>query len=91
VSAAGGRQVRWDLCKLFLRAVVGQGAALQPAGSTPYRMDVFKNRQLSFPTDPADAISMRVQCLRLQVNGLPDNVTTCTPWVDGGPRTRWRH
>jgi len=84
VSAAGGRLVRRDLCNLFLRAVVGQGAALQPAGSTPYRMEVFKNRQLSFPTDPADAISMRVQCLRLQVNGLPDNVIE----VDAGSRSR---
>ena len=84
VSAAGGCQVRRDLCNLFLRAVVGQCAALQPVGSTPYRMEVFKNRQLSFPTDPADAISMRVQCLRLQVNGLPDNVIE----VDAGSRSR---
>ena len=47
-------------------------------------MDVFKNRQLSFPTDPADAISMRVQGLRLQVNGSPDDVIA----VDAGSRSR---
>jgi hypothetical protein len=84
VSAGGGRQVRSDLCDLFLRVVLGQGAALQPAGSTPYRLDIFKDRQLSFPTDPADGISMRVQGLRLQVNGLPDNVIA----VDAGSRSR---
>ena len=33
----------------------------RPAGATPYCMNVFKNRQLCFPTDPTDAISMRVR------------------------------
>jgi hypothetical protein len=47
-------------------------------------MEVFKNPQLSFPTDPADAILMRVQGLRLQVNGSPDDVIT----VDAGSRSR---
>jgi hypothetical protein len=84
VSAEGGRQVRSDLCELFLRTVLGQGATAQPAGTMPYRMDVFKNRQLSFPTDPADAILMRVQGLRLQVNGSPDDVIA----VDAGSRSR---
>jgi hypothetical protein len=84
VSAEGGRQVRSDLCELFLRAVLGERLAPRPAGATPYRMDVFKNRQLSFPTDPADAISMRVQGLRLQVNGSPDNMIA----VDAGSRSR---
>jgi hypothetical protein len=71
------------LPKLFLRVVLGQRAALRPAAPTPYRLEVFKNRQLSFPTDPADAISMRVQGLRLQVNGSADNVIT----VDAGSRS----
>jgi hypothetical protein len=84
ISAEGGRQVRSDLCDLFLQVVFGHGAVLQHAGNTPYRMDVFKNRQLSFPTDPADGISLRVQGLRLQVNGSPDDIIV----VDAGSRSR---
>jgi hypothetical protein len=84
VSAEGGRQVRRDLCERFLRVVLNQNAAPQHAGSTPYDMDVFKNRQLSFPTDPADTISIRVQGLRLQVNGSPDDIIA----VDAGSRSR---
>ncbi len=84
VSAEGGRQVRGDLCDLFLRAVLNEHLAPRPAGTTPYCMDVFKNRQLCFPTDPADAISMRVQGLRFQVNGSPDDVVA----VDAGSRSR---
>ena len=84
VCAEGGRQVRSALCDLFLRAVLNEHLAPRPAGATPYCMDVFKNRQLCFPTDPADAISMRVQGLRFQVNGSPDDVIA----VDAGSRSR---
>jgi len=84
VCAEGGRQVRGELCDLFLHAVLNEHLAPRPAGATPYCMDVFKNRQLCFPTDPADAISMRVQGLRFQVNGSPDDVIA----VDAGSRSR---
>jgi hypothetical protein len=84
VSAEGGRQVRKDLCELFLRLVLNQSAVPPHAEAEPYRMEVFKNRQLSFPTDPVDAISMRVQGLRLQVNGSPDDIIA----VDAGSRSR---
>ena len=84
VSAEGGRQVRKDLCDLFVRVVLAQTASPQHANVAPYHMEVFKNRQLSFPTDPADAISMRVQGLRLLVNGSPDDIIA----VDAGTRSR---
>jgi len=84
VSAEGGRQVRKDLCGLFVGVVLHQSAAPAHAEAAPYRMEVFKNRQLSFPTDPADAISMRVQGLRLLVNGSPDHIIA----VDAGSRSR---
>ena len=64
--------------------MLNEHLAPRPAGATPYCMDVFKNRQLCFPTDPADAISMRVQGLRFQVNGSPDDVIA----VDAGSRSR---
>lgn len=67
-----------------MRVVLAQSAALHHADVAPYRMEVFKNRQLSFPTDPADAISMRVQGLRLLVNGSPDDIIA----VDAGTRSR---
>ena len=36
----------------------------------------FEFRAGTSPTDPADAISMRVQGLRLQVNGSPDDIVS---------------
>ncbi len=80
ISAEGGQRVRSDLCELFLRTMMDEVPAPQPAATAPYRMDIFKNRQLSFPTDPADAILMRVQGLRLQMNGSPEDVIA----VDAG-------
>ena len=65
-------------------AVLNEHLAPRHADSMPYCMDVFRNRQLCFPTDPADAISMRVQGLRFQVNGSPGDVIA----VDAGSRSR---
>lgn len=78
--AEGGKRVRKDLADLFLSIVFGEDPRAKPAEKSPYRLEVFKNPQLSFPTDPADSIAVRVKGLRLQVNGSRDSVIA----VDAG-------
>ncbi|MBI4902874.1 MAG: hypothetical protein HY820_04515 [Acidobacteria bacterium] len=82
--AEGGRQVRQELSELFIRVVLEENHPLHPAARTPYRMDVFKNRHLTFPTDPADTVTVRLKGLRFQVSGNTEGIIA----VDAGRHGR---
>jgi len=70
--AQGGRQVRDEMAELFARVVLNHEEKPQPWKRQVYDLEAFKNRSLSFPTDPADQIlCVRVKALRLQVHGSP--------------------
>jgi len=70
--ARGGRKLRSELSGRFSRVVFGQDDRSEPWQSESFDLELFKNPNLTFPTDPADNIaSVRVRALRLQIHGRP--------------------
>jgi hypothetical protein len=70
--AEGGKKVREDLAEIFAR--VALHAERQPMlwEQPPFDLDVLKNRDLAFPTLPADEIELvRVTGLRVRVHQRP--------------------
>jgi len=75
--ARGGKKIRDELSVKFSRAVFGEDYHLQPWQSASFHLDVFKNPNISFPTDPADNITwVGVRALRLRIHGRPSGRLT---------------
>lgn len=70
VYVEGGRKVRQPLSEIFARVVLGMDRLPEPLDDDPFDLEIFKNPNLTFPTNPADHITLvRVQAMRLQFHG----------------------
>jgi hypothetical protein len=70
VYVEGGRKVRQPLAEIFARVVLGLDRLPEPLAADPFNLEIFKNANITFPTNPADRISLvRVQSMRLQFHG----------------------
>lgn len=66
----GGQKVRHPLAQIFARVVLGIDILPEPFAEEPFNLEIFKNPNITFPTDPADNIRLvRVQAMRLQFHG----------------------
>ena len=75
--ARGGKKVRDELSGKFSRVVFGENCHLELWQSASFHLDVFKNPNISFPTNPADNIArVGVRALRLRIHGRPDGRLT---------------
>jgi len=66
----GGQKVRQALAEIFARAIFGMEHLPEPLAEDPFDLEIFKNPNVTFPTNRADNISLvRVQAMRLQFHG----------------------
>lgn len=81
--AEGGKKVREDLAEIFARVVLHEERQPMLWERPPFDLDVLKNRDLVFPTQPADEIELvRVTGLRVRVHQRPGGKIGLD--VDGG-------
>lgn len=67
IYAQGGCAIRDHLARAFSSAVLGIEQDPEPWPIPCFDLELFKNRNLTFPTNPADHISLvRVKAMRLQ-------------------------
>jgi hypothetical protein len=73
----GGQKVRRPLAEIFARVVLGMDRLPEPLAESPFDLEIFKNPNITFPTNPAHRISLvRVQAIRLQFFGpRPGRIT----------------
>lgn len=73
----GGQKVRHPLAQIFARMVLGIDQLPEAFAEDPFNLEIFKNPNITFPTNPADNIRLvRVQAMRLQFHGhRPGRVT----------------
>ncbi len=68
----GDKKIVRDLQELFGRAILQEQLGEENRNSVPYNLNVLKNRDFSFPTDPADRVQdVKVNSLRLSLVGNP--------------------
>ena len=66
----GGQKVRHPLAQIFARVVLGIDQLPEAFAENPFNLEIFKNPNITFPTNPADNIRLvRVQAMRLQFHG----------------------
>lgn len=67
IYCPGSRKVKDRLAEIFTSVAFQRDADLHVPDENHFRLDVLKDRQFTFPTHPADRISLvRIQSLRLQ-------------------------
>ena len=70
IYAQGGTKIRKRLAHIFARAVLGAEQELKLPDLDSFDLDVLKNPNLFFPTNPADRITrVRIQSLKLRFHG----------------------
>jgi len=70
IYAQGGHKVRQPLAQIFARVVLGIDQLPEAFADEPFNLEIFKNPNITFPTNPAHRISLvRVQAMRLQFHG----------------------
>lgn len=70
IYAQGGGKIRQSLSQIFARVVLGAEDIPEPLNEDCFDLTVFKNPNITFPTDPADNITLvRVLAMRLQFHG----------------------
>lgn len=70
VYAQGGGKVRAALAQIFAHVVLGLDEAPEPWQQDCFDLHMFKNPNITFPTNPADNISLvRVSAMRLHFHG----------------------
>lgn len=70
VCAQGGTKVRNRLAHIFVRAVLGADQELKLSELDSFDLDVLKDPNLTFPTNPADGIALvRIQSMKLRFLG----------------------
>ncbi len=70
VYVQGGQKVRRPLTEIFARLTLGIDHLPEQVAEDPFDLEIFKNPDITFPTNPADRISLvRVQAIRLQFHG----------------------
>lgn len=66
----GGRKVRQPLAQIFARVVLGLDHLPEVLAEEPFNLEVFKNPNITFPTNPSHRITLvRVQAIKLQFHG----------------------
>ena len=66
----GGQKVRHPLAEIFARVVLGIDHLPEPLAEDSFDLDLFKNPDITFPTNTADNINLvRVQAMRLKFHG----------------------
>lgn len=66
----GGRKMRDRLAHIFTRSVLGADQELALADLDCFDLEILKDPNLTFPTDPSDHIALvRIQSLRLKFHG----------------------
>lgn len=66
----GGQKVRHPLAEIFARVVLGVDHLPESLVEDPFDLELFKNRDITFPTNTADHINLvRVQAMRLKFHG----------------------
>jgi hypothetical protein len=66
----GGRKIRHPLAEIFARVVLGVERLPEPFADGSFDLEIFKNPNITFPTNPGDHISMvRIQAMRIQFHG----------------------
>jgi len=77
VYSQGGRNVRRALAEIFAQVVLGVERVQQSLFGDCFDLEVFKNPDITFPTNPADNIPLvRAQAMRLQFCGRrPGRIT----------------
>jgi hypothetical protein len=82
--AEGGKQVRGELSEIFAEVVLDQDTRPVQCQTKPYNMELFKNRELPFPTNPADRlIHIAVVGLRVRSQGPAGGTFTISAGVRG--------
>ncbi|HWR49688.1 MAG TPA: hypothetical protein VN428_01180 [Bryobacteraceae bacterium] len=71
IYSQGGKAVREDLAALFVRIVLGEDRQPTLWEGAPYRLEVFKNRNLTLPTNPRDSMSVSLRGLTVGVPKMP--------------------
>ena len=70
IYVQGGRKVRQSLSRIFAGVVLGAEEIPEPLDQECFDLEVFKDPNITFPTNPADNITLvRVQAMRLQFHG----------------------
>lgn len=70
IYAQGGRKIRESLSQIFARVILGAEQVPEPLEQDCFNLEIFKNTNITFPTDPADNIALvRVQAMRLKFHG----------------------
>ncbi len=71
VYAQGGTKIRSRLAHIFARAVLGADQELKLPELDGFDLDILKDPNLTFPTNPADRIAfVRIQSLKLRFHGI---------------------
>lgn len=66
----GGQRVRRPLTEIFARVALGIDRLPEPLAEDPFDLEIFKNPNITFPTNPVHNISLvRVEAIRLQFHG----------------------
>lgn len=72
IYSPGGADVKNRLARIFAYAALEMNQDLRTPDADCFDLDVLKDRSLTFPTHPADRISLvRIQALRLQLREAP--------------------
>lgn len=72
IYAPGGADIKNRLARIFAYAALEMNHDLRTPDADCFDLDVLKDRSLTFPTHPADGISLvRIQALRLQLPESP--------------------
>jgi hypothetical protein len=70
IYAQGGRKIRESLSQIFARVILGAELVSDPLEQDCFNLEVFKNPNITFPTDQADNITLvRVLAMRLKFHG----------------------
>ena len=84
--AEGGKQVRDELSEIFAEVVLEQDKRPVQCRTKPYDMELFKNRELPFPSKPVDGlIHIAVVALRVRSHSYAGGTFTISAGVRGSP------
>ena len=85
VYAPGGSKIRNRLAHIFAQAVLGTDQGMQLPELDRFDLEILKDPNLTFPTNPADRITLvRIQSMRLRFHG--DKPATFDISLDGRRR-----